>query len=68
VGGKVPLQLKPHADGVIYAWPICALLGAVGVVWVTEDTRRGALGDGGVQRGGTPQGAASGSGSGEVFR
>lgn len=37
VGSKVPLRLEPHAHGVIYAWPIAALLGAVGVIWGTED-------------------------------
>lgn len=68
VGGKVPLQLKPHADGVLYAWPISALLGAVGVVWGTEDSRRGTVGDVPEHRGGTPQGAPSDSGSGEVLR
>jgi hypothetical protein len=39
VGAKVPMQLKPHASGVVYVWPITALLGAIGVVWGTDDRR-----------------------------
>jgi hypothetical protein len=40
VGAKVPLQLKPHAYGVVYVWPITALLGAIGVIW-GSDSRPG---------------------------
>lgn len=40
VGGKVPLQLKTHTSGVVYVWPITALLGAIGVIWGT-DSRSG---------------------------
>jgi hypothetical protein len=39
VGAKVPLQLKPHASGVVYVWPITALLGAIGVIWTGEGRR-----------------------------
>ena len=39
VGGKVPLQLKPHASGVTFVWPITALVGAIGVVWGLDDHR-----------------------------
>jgi hypothetical protein len=41
VGDKVPLQLKPTAEGVRLVWPITALLGAIAVIWGAED-RRGA--------------------------
>ena len=37
---KVPLQLKTHTSGVVYVWPITALLGAIGVIWGT-DSRSG---------------------------
>jgi hypothetical protein len=40
VGTKVPLQLKPGASGVVYVWPITALLGAIGVIWGTEQHQR----------------------------
>jgi hypothetical protein len=36
VGAKVPMQLKTHASGVVYVWPITALLGAIGVIWGTD--------------------------------
>lgn len=39
VGAKVPMQLKPGASGVVYVWPITALLGAIGVIWGTEHRR-----------------------------
>ena len=39
VGSKVPLQLKPKATGVVYVWPIMALVGAIGVIWGTDDVR-----------------------------
>jgi hypothetical protein len=39
VGGKVPVQLKPKASGVVYVWPITALLGAIGVIWGSDDRR-----------------------------
>jgi hypothetical protein len=68
VGGKVPLQLKPHAVGVIYAWPITALLGAVGVVWGTDDSRRSARGEAAQQAGPEPQQEPAGSGPDEVLR
>jgi CHASE2 domain-containing sensor protein len=42
VGAKVPLQLEPKASGVIYVWPITALLGAVAVIWGIEDRSRSA--------------------------
>jgi hypothetical protein len=37
VGTKVPLQLEPKATGVLYVWPIMALVGAIGVIWGTDD-------------------------------
>jgi hypothetical protein len=37
VGAKVPLQLKPQATGVYFVWPITTLLGAVAVIWGTDD-------------------------------
>jgi hypothetical protein len=39
VGTKVPLQLEPKAIGVLYVWPIMALVGAIGVIWGTDDAR-----------------------------
>jgi hypothetical protein len=39
VGGKVPLQLELHATGVLFVWPITALLGAVGVIWGLDERR-----------------------------
>ncbi|MGY2875272.1 hypothetical protein ACVW00_002462 [Marmoricola sp. URHA0025 HA25] len=39
VGHKVPLQLKTHTAGVDFAWPLGALLGAVGVLWSSDDRR-----------------------------
>ena len=66
VGGKVPLRLEPHAPGVVYAWPITALLGAAGLLWGTDDGRRPTLGDAGRHPGGasTQEAPESGSGSG----
>lgn len=39
VGTKVPLQLKPKVTGVLYVWPILTLIGAIGVIWGTDDVR-----------------------------
>ena len=41
IGAEVPLQLEPHADGVVVVWPIAALLGAIGVIWGVDDTKPG---------------------------
>ena len=38
VGGKVPLQLKLHATGALFVWPIAALIGAVGVIWGLDES------------------------------
>jgi len=46
VGDKVPVQLKTHASGVAFVWPITALLGAVGVLWGIDDHRRPTPADG----------------------
>lgn len=40
VGHKVPLQLKTSTAGVDFSWPLGALLGAVAVLWGSEDRRR----------------------------
>lgn len=40
VGHKVPLQLKTSAAGVDFSWPLGALIGAVAVLWGSEDRRR----------------------------
>ena len=40
VGHKVPLQLETSTTGVFLAWPIGALLGAVAVLWGSEETKR----------------------------
>jgi len=40
VGEKVPMQLAPHAHGVLAIWPITALLGAVGVIWGVDAGQR----------------------------
>lgn len=45
VGAKVPLQLEPHAHGVLYVWPVAALLGAIGVIWGTSEHHDDASGD-----------------------
>jgi len=37
IGDKVPLQLESQARGVLFVWPIAALLGAVGVIWGLDD-------------------------------
>jgi hypothetical protein len=37
VGTKVPLQLEPHARGVLLVWPMTALVGAIGVIWGTDE-------------------------------
>jgi hypothetical protein len=39
VGTRVPLQLEPKAGGVLYVWPIMTLVGAIGVIWGTDDVR-----------------------------
>ena len=39
VGSKVPLQLEPKATGVVLVWPVMALVGAIGVIWGTDDVR-----------------------------
>jgi len=36
VGHKVPLQLKPDAHGVWFAWSISALFGAILALWISE--------------------------------
>jgi len=36
VGDKVPLQLKPDAHGVWFAWSISALFGAILALWISE--------------------------------
>ena len=45
VGAKVPLQLRPHASGVVFVWPITALLGAIGVIWGSDSRREKVLDD-----------------------
>jgi hypothetical protein len=39
VGDKVPLQLKTSTAGVFFSWPIGSLLGAVAVLWSSEEKR-----------------------------
>lgn len=39
VGDKVPMQLKPHAGGVRFVWPVAALVGALGVLWGLDEKR-----------------------------
>ena len=58
VGAKVPLQLKPGASGVVYVWPITALLGAIGVIWGTEHHPAEASAPAAVDGAGTDAGAA----------
>ena len=41
VGGKVPMQLETHADGVRFVWPVAALVGAIGVLWGLDESRHG---------------------------
>lgn len=36
-GAKVALQLKVHAHALWVVWPSTALVGAIGVIWGTED-------------------------------
>jgi len=45
VGHKVPVQLKTSATGVDFAWPLGVLLGAIGVLWGSEDRRRADIED-----------------------
>ncbi len=33
-GGEVPMQLKLHAPGVAWTWPIAATLGALLYLWI----------------------------------
>ena len=33
-GAEVPMQLKLHAPGIAWVWPIAAVLGALGDLWV----------------------------------
>ena len=40
VGHKVPLQLKTSADGVLFTWPLGALLGAIAVLWSSDERHR----------------------------
>jgi hypothetical protein len=40
VGGKVPLQLKTSAAGVVYMWPLGAVLGAAVVLWGSDERRQ----------------------------
>jgi hypothetical protein len=37
VGDAVPVQLEPRARGVLFVWPVAALLGAIGVIWGLDD-------------------------------
>jgi hypothetical protein len=37
VGDTVPMQLEPHAHGVLLAWPVAALVGALGVLWGLDE-------------------------------
>lgn len=39
VGDRVPVQLELGAPGLLFVWPIAALLGAVGVLWGLDDYR-----------------------------
>jgi hypothetical protein len=36
-GAKVPIQLKVHATGLYFIWPVMTLVGALGVLWGTDD-------------------------------
>ena len=38
-GDTVPMQLRTHATGLPFVWPIAALLGAVGVLWGVDEHR-----------------------------
>jgi hypothetical protein len=40
VGHKVPLQLETSADGVLFTWPLGALLGAIAVLWGSDERHR----------------------------
>jgi hypothetical protein len=40
VGHKVPLQLRTSADGVLFTWPLGALLGAIAVLWSSDERHR----------------------------
>jgi hypothetical protein len=39
VGAKVPVPLAVQAHGVFWVWPVATLLGAVGVIWGTDEPR-----------------------------
>lgn len=39
VGAKVPVPLAIQAQGVFWIWPVTTLLGAVGVIWGTDEPR-----------------------------
>jgi len=41
VGGKIPLQLKPEAHGVWFAWSISALVGSILALWIGEAREAG---------------------------
>lgn len=45
VGHKVPMQLKTNATGVDLAWPLGALLGAVAMLWGSDEARRSPAAD-----------------------
>ena len=46
VGDQVPMQLKTQAAGVVFVWPIAAMLGAVGVLWGVDERRPRTASDG----------------------
>lgn len=62
VGAKIPMRLEPHASGVIYVWPIAALLGAIGVIWGTEG-RRTTPDEGGEEPRDAPEDTPAGAGA-----
>lgn len=39
VGDTVPVQLEARARGVLFVWPIAALLGAIAVIWGLDEHR-----------------------------
>lgn len=44
VGDTVPIQLETHADGVRFAWPVAAMVGALGVLWGLDESRHRSAG------------------------
>lgn len=38
VGAKIPVRLDPTTTGIYVTWSVCALLGAIGVIWGTNDS------------------------------